>query len=173
MPATASGAAPSSAIANPYGSYNVDPTATGLRFQVSVRDPRNSTILAALIAKSLLLALLTYSGFFAFIGTIILLLALDALLYVSISRTLLHWIEVRPDGLTITPDINAEASQQFFDRRGISRRELDYEAGLTFRYGIHDIRATPGFASEREFEIFEVQFEQAIARLWHQENLNP
>lgn len=53
-----------------------------------------------------------------------------------------------------------------------TNRQLDCDVGLSFRYGIHDIAATPPFAIPREFEIFEVQLEQAIARLWLQENLD-
>jgi hypothetical protein len=171
MTTQSAGAAPQSAIPNPYGNYWVRPTEHGLEFQVSVRDPRNNRLLAALIGKSLALALLTYAGFFSFVGVLILFLMLDALLYPCLVQIKLIWIEVRPDGLAITGDIAEAQSKKFFDRRAITQRELDYDAGLTFRYGIHDI-ATPPFASLREFEIFQVHFEQAIARLWHQENLD-
>jgi hypothetical protein len=173
MPATSSAPTPPSGIPNPYGTYWVRLTDQGVEFQVSVRDPRANKILAALAGKSLFLAALISSGFFAFLGALIVMLGLSALLHLSFERTLLHRVEVRPDGLTITPHIDQPDSRQFFDRHGISRRELDFDDGLTFRFGIYDIHATPAFANEREFEIFEVQFEQAIARIWHQENLNP
>ncbi len=173
MPATTSPPTPPSGISNPYGTYWVRPTENGLEFQVSVRDPRASKIFAVALGASVLLAALSASSFFAFVGMLCLLVGLDVFLWLSFTDTLLHWIEVRPDGLTITPRIAHQDSRQFFDRRGISRRELDFDGGLTFRYGVYDIRATPGFGNEREFEIFQVQFEQAVARLWHQENLNP
>jgi hypothetical protein len=162
------GTAPS----NPYGTYFVQPTDHGLRFQVSVRDPRNTLILTILVGKSIVVALLASAGWWRFLLMLGQLFILDALFYSCVARTRLTWIEVRPDGLVITPKINQEASSQFFDRRAITSRALDFDQGLTLRYGIHDIRATPGFADEREFEIFELQLEQAIARLWHQENLD-
>ena len=59
----------------------------------------------------------------------------------------------------------------FFDQRGIEQRRLDFDTGLTLRYGIHEVQATPPFAIEREFEIFSVQLEQAVSRLWYQQNL--
>ena len=156
---------------NPYGTYFVQPTDHGLKFQVCVRDPRNTLILIALIGKSIAFAWLATTGFWRFLGSLVMLLVLDIVFYVCIAGIRLSWIEVRPDGLVITPRIDDEASAQFFDRRAITSRQLDFDQGLTFRYGIHDIRGTPGFANEREFEIFEMQLEQAIARLWHQENL--
>ncbi len=157
---------------NPYGTYWVRPTDHGLQFQVSVRDPRNHTLLIALIGASLALALATYSGFWSFAGAFLLLLVLLPLPYFCFARIRLTWIEVRPDGLAITQNAARHDSCQFFDRRAISHRELGFDTGLTFRYGIHDVQATPAFADEREFEILEVQLEQAIARLWHQSNLN-
>jgi hypothetical protein len=36
----------------------------------------------------------------------------------------------------------------------------------------HTNPATPSFASEREFDIFQAQFEQACGRLWLQANVN-
>ena len=170
--------------ASPWGTYFVEPTEHGLRFQVSVRDPRNTLVLTALIISTAALAFLACTGFWSFLWLLLQLLVLDGALYPFLAEIRLIWIEVRPDGLAVTPKIekkrskkSAEASgekssEHFFNRRGIINRELDFDQGLTFRYGIHDIRATPGFANEREFEVFEVHFEQAIARLWHQENLD-
>jgi hypothetical protein len=171
MPPRASTTASQSAVPDPYGTYWVRPTEHGLQFQVSVRDPRNNSLLAALIGKSIVLALLTCAGFWTFIGVLVTLVGLDLLLYLCLMRSKLIWIEVRPDGLVIQPDIADENSERFFKSRAITQRALDFDAGLTFRYGIHDI-ATPPFASLREFEIFQVHFEMAIARLWHQENLD-
>jgi hypothetical protein len=171
VPATSSAAAAQNATSNPYGTYWVRPTAHGLQFQVRVRDPHNNRLLVMLVAKSIVLALLTYTGFWRCVGALILFLALDAIFYLCFSRSKLIWIEVRPDGLAITADIDDPSSARFFERPAITRRELDFDAGLTFRFGIHDI-ATPGFANEREFEIFQVHFEKACARLWLQENLD-
>lgn len=158
--------------ANPWGTYFVEPTEHGLRFHVSVRDPRNTLVLAALIVSSAALAFLACSGFWSFLWLLLQLLVLDAALYPCLAQTRLTWIEVRPDGLAITPKTDKKTTRQFFNRRGIINHQLDFDQGLTFRYGIYDVRATPGFANEREFEVFEVHFEQAIARLWHQENLD-
>jgi len=173
MPATASGTAPPSPSSNPYGTYTVVPTATGIRFQVSTRHPHDKWVLAGLIVKSLGLAGLTYSysGLWNALGAVPLLLILDALFFLCIRRIKLVWVEVRPDGLTITPKISTPDVTKFFDRRGITQRQLDFDQGLTFRCGIFDVQATPPFANEREFEIFQVQLEQAISRLWHQQNL--
>jgi hypothetical protein len=158
---------------NPFGTYAVWPTPTGINFQVSVHDPKNKWLLASLIVKSLILAVLTYfiSGLLSSLGVLPVMLGLDALLYLCIRRIKLIWIEVRPDGLTITPDITAQDVKTFFDRQGITQRELSFDEGFTFRYGIFDVQATPPFAIEREFEIYENQFEKAISKLWFQENL--
>jgi len=161
----------STAPGNPYGTYTVLPTATGIRFQVSTHHPNNKWLSAGLILKSFLLAALAYDGFWNLLGTLALLLILDALFYLGMRRIQLAWIEVRPDGLAITPNINAPDVTRFFDRRAITQRHLDFDAGLTFRYGIYDVEATPPFANEREFDIFSLQLEQAISRLWHQQNL--
>lgn len=171
MPATSSASNPHGTY-NPYGDYAVWPTPLGIAFQVSVRDPSNNRLGVLLIAKSLLLAVWGCAGWYSFTGVLACLFALDAVLYVCLAKTSQIWIEVRPDGVAITLDIkNAPQSTRFFDRRAISHRELDYDAGLTFRYGIHDV-ATPSFASEREFDIFQAQFEQACGRLWLQANVN-
>jgi len=171
MPFTTTTTTPGTA--NPWGTYFIKSTKHGLLFQVSVRDPRNTRVLAALIVTSVALAFLACTGFWSFLWLLLQLLVLDAALYPFLAEVRLMWIEVRPDGLAITPKIDKpESAEQFFNRRGIINRQLDFDQGLTFRYGIHDIRATPGFANEREFEVFEVHFEQAIARLWHQENLD-
>jgi hypothetical protein len=175
MPATASSAAPPSGIPDPYGSYKVWPTDLGIAFQIGVRDPRNNIAAALLVAKTLGIGWLTYSGFWSCLGLLILLLALDGLLYFCLYSWLggskLIWIEVRPDGIVITFDPDDRSSERFFQRPAITRRELDFDHGLQFRFGIHDI-GTPGFADEREFEVFQAHFEKAIARLWHIENLD-
>ena len=156
---------------NPYGTYAVEPTATGIRFQVSTYHPRNKWLLAGLLIKSLALAFLTYAGFRNFLTTLVLLLLLNTGFYLGLRRIRLVWVEVRPDGLTITPNVARPAAAQFFDRRAITDRQLDFDGGLTFRYGIFDVQATPPFANHREFDIFSVQIEQSISRLWHQQNL--
>lgn len=171
MSATAFNAASQSTIRNPYGTYTVQPTPTGIRFQVSTQHPHNKWVLTGLIVKSFGLALLAYTGFWNFLGAIALLLLLDAFFFLCIRRIKLVWVEVRPDGLAITPDITTPNITKFFDRRAITQRQLDFDEGLTFRYGIFDLQATPPFANEREFEIFQVQLEHAISRLWHQQNL--
>jgi hypothetical protein len=168
MPANA---ASQSATSNPYGTYTVQPTPTGIRFQVSTQHPHNKWVLTGLIGKSFALAWLTYSGFWNFLGALMLFLILDVVLFVCIRRIKLIWVEVRPDGLAITPEISMPDTKMFFDRRAITQRQLDFDAGFTFRYGIFDVQATQPFADDREFEIFQVQFEQAISRLWHQQNL--
>jgi hypothetical protein len=61
---------------NFWGSYRVEPTPNGIRFQVSVRDPHNNLLLAALIAFTFALAIVTYAGFWTFIGMLLLLLML-------------------------------------------------------------------------------------------------
>ena len=174
MPATASGTATQAAVSSPWGTYKVWPTPTGICFQVSTHHPQNKWVLAGLIVKSLGLAALTYaySGFWNALGVLPLLLLLDALLILCIRRIKLVWVEVRPDGLTITPEITTPDIRTFFNRVGITQRQLDFDQGFTFRYGIFDVQATPPFANPREFEIFQVQFEQAISRLWLQQNLN-
>ncbi len=157
---------------NPFGTYAVDPTPTGIRFQVLTQDPRCALYLTALIGKSVVLALMGYSGVFLFIATLLPLLTLDAVLYLlCLRRTRLTWIEVRPDGLTVTPDIRKPDQARFFDRRAIARRELDCDAGLSLRYGIFDVQATPPFADEREFEVFHAHFEKACAKIWFHQNL--
>lgn len=175
MPATTSSAAPQSGVSDPYGNYKVWPTDLGIAFQIGVRNPDNNVVAVLLVAKTLGVAWLTYSGFWNCLGLLVLLLSLDALLYFGlyfyIAGSKLIWIEVRPDGLAITFDIADPSSARFFDRRAITQRELDYDAGLSFRFGIHDI-ATPPMASDREFQIFQAHFEKAIARLWHNENLD-
>lgn len=173
MPATASDAAPPSASSNPYGIYTVVPTATGIRFQVSTHHPLNKWVLAGLIVKSIALAALTYaySGLWNALGALALLLVLDPLFFLCIRRIKLVWVEIRPDGVAITPEVRKPEVTKFFDRRGITQRQLDFDQGFTFRYGIFDVQATPPFANEREFEIFQLQLEQAISRLWHQQNL--
>lgn len=158
---------------NPYGTYTVRPTDLGLELQISVRDPRNHKLLIALVGASVALALATYASVWSFAATLLLLLVLLPLPYFCFAGIRLTWVEVRPDGLAITPNIAKPDKRQFFDRRAISHRELGFDTGLTFRYGIHDVHATPAFADEREFELFEEHFEKAIARLWHQENLTP
>ena len=162
---------PTPGILHPYDTYRIEPTEHGLRFQVSVRNPRNNLVLIALMAKSVLLAFIFCNGFWSFVGILSLLLGINGIFYHVIASTTLHWIEVRPDGLCITPNVDEQASIRFFHRRHLTRRELDFHGGLTFRCGIYDVRATPGFANEREFELFEDHFEQAIARLWHTQNL--
>ena len=173
MPAIAFGPASPSATSNPYGTYTVVPTATGIRFQVSTRHPGDKWVLTGLTIKSLGLAWLTYafSGLWNAFGALPLFLLFNALLFFCIRRTKLVWVEVRPDGLSITSEINTPDIERFFDRRGITQRQLDFDQGFTFRYGIFDVQATLPFANEREFEIFSVQLEQAISRLWHQQNL--
>jgi hypothetical protein len=171
MPATIFTTTPRSAARDPYGSYRVWPTQTGICFQVSAHYPGNKWLLSALILKSLVLAAFTYNGVLPFLASLLLLLALDALFYLAVRRVLLVWIEVRPDGLSIWPDASQPDCKSFFDRRDITQRQLDFEGGLTFRYGIHDVQATPPFACTREFDIFTQQFEQAVSRLWHQQNL--
>ena len=167
----ASGAAPHAAGSNPYGTYTVEPTAAGIRFQVSAHHPRNKWLLAGLLLKSFALAWITYASLLDFLATLVLLLLLNAAFYLGLRRVRLLWIEVRADGLTITPNVTRPGSAQFFDRRAITDRQLDFDGGLTFRYGIYDVQATPPFANDREFDIFSVQIEQAISRLWHQQNL--
>jgi hypothetical protein len=158
-------------IARPWGSYDIRPTPHGIEFIVTVRDPRNNVLLLVLLALTLVLTYIACTGFFNFLYLFLQLLGLGALLYVCLAGTKLIAIEVRPDGMVITPSIDDPASAQFFHRDIITRQHLDYDGGLTFRYGIHDIRATPPFANRREFECFEQHFEVAIARLWHQSNL--
>jgi len=173
MAATAFSAASRFTGSNPYGTYRVEPTAAGIRFQVSTHHPHNKWALTGLIAKTVGFAVSTYhyTGFWNALGALPLLLVLDLLLFLCIRRIKLVWIEVRADGLTITPEITTPQIDSFFNRRRITQRQLDFDQGLTFRYGIYDVQATPPFANAREFEIFQVQFEQAISRLWHQQNL--
>jgi hypothetical protein len=158
-------------IANPWGTYDIRPTQNGIAFQVSVRDPSNNVLLGVLIAISIALAFLACTGFWTFLFLLVQLLVLGAGLYICLASTKLTTIELRPDGIVVRPKISDEKSEQFFDRRSITNLHLDYDGGLTFRYGIYDIRATPAFASEREFECFEQHFAAALARLWHQSNL--
>jgi hypothetical protein len=158
-------------IANPWGTYDIRPTEHGIEFRLSVRDPRNNILLAALVALSIALAFFACAGFWSFLFLLIQLLVLGGGLHVCLAGTTLAAIEVRPDGLRITPRIDEPRSAQFFDRRSITNPQLDFSEGLTFRYGIYDIRATPAFGNAREFEMFETHFLSALARLWHQSNL--
>jgi|SRR6185369_7168298 hypothetical protein len=170
MAATFFHIAPRTAATNPYGSSHVWPTDNGICFQVTTH-PGNLWLGLALPLKSVGLAVLCHDGFWSFLGLLGLLLALDPFLYLALRRVRLAWIEVRPDGFTIIQNASKPKNAQFFDQRAIASRQVDFETGLTLRYGIHDVLATPPFAIEREFDIFSVQLEQAVSRLWHRQNL--
>src|SRR5262245_8816867 len=92
------------AAQNPYGNYLVSETGNGIRFQVTTHHPGNLRFGAALALKSLGLAAVLHAGFWNFLGVLVLLLALDVLFYLGLRRVRLSWVEVRPDGFTITPD---------------------------------------------------------------------
>jgi hypothetical protein len=170
MPATTQ--PPPHAMHNPWGTFDVQPTSTGLRFQIETVDPRNGWIAAGLTAKSVTATLWLAPGFWRGAGMLLLLLALDALyFFAALRRARLSWIEVRPDGLTIWDDARYPDRAKFFDRRSISERQLDCDTGLTFRYGVHDVQASTPFWSEREFEVFHDMFERAVAKLWFNQNL--
>jgi hypothetical protein len=160
------------ASTNPYGNYLVWETDNGISFQATTYHPAaNFRFGGALALKSLVLAVLLHGGFWNFLGLLAVLFPFDLLLYFAFRRVRLAWIEVRPDGFTITPDSRRPKESHFFDRRGIEDRQLEFDTGLTLRYGIHDLRALPAFAIEREFEIFSQQLEEVISRVWHQQNL--
>lgn len=171
MPTTFSRSAGYAAL-NPYGTYKVWPTDHGISFQVRVSDPAGMRTALWLFATSVLLAGAFSSGAWHFTGLLLLLLLLDTVLFACIAPSKLIWIEVRPDGLAITSDIDdAKNATRFFNRSAITRRTVGFDEGVSFRFGIHDL-ATPPFVDEREFEIFQAQFEQACARLWLQENVD-
>src|SRR5262245_55565219 len=87
-----------------WGSYDIRPTDTGIRLQIRVMHPRNDFVLGALIASSILIALIAATILWTFAGTLLLLLTLVPLAYLALYATRLTWIEVRPDGLAITRD---------------------------------------------------------------------
>ena len=160
-----------SAASNPYGNYRVSETPNGICFQVTTHHPDNKWVAASLFAKTILLVALFHNGIWSFLGMLCLLLPLDGVFYFFIRRIRLAWIEVRPDGFSVTQDAARPDVAHFFDRRAVERHELGFDTGVALRYGIHDVQATPPFVIPREFEIFSIHFEKTVSRMWHQQNL--
>jgi len=155
---------------DPYYPFRVTQTDHGIEIQLSVRDDsQRHPVTIALMFKSAVVIWLLASDIWTFLGATIVMGAGDLVTLACYQPSRLGWIEVRPDGLTIDgPD---EERRRFYHRRAIEDRQLDFDEGLTLKYGIHELKVMPGFTDLAQFLLLEKHLEQLIARIWFQQNM--